>query len=537
MGFIRPATPGLLVTLTATVLLAVVTFCVPWIKSVYFLKAGLSVEGISGNITFGTLGYCTELANGTTCTSPHVGYQLDINKLVGDNTKIQIPQVVVKWITYALVLHIVALVLAAGSTIFGILAHIREFSGSCLSTCISGLGAAVTLAAFIFDLAFFFIAKSRINAVDGGFAEIGNAVWLTLAAWLLLLFSGCFYCIGRCCISRRPRDTLPKHRDGSQSGGFPGFNNNVNTYEDAMRLDAVKAEADRKARAKRGEVGLPAFQEYDPTQPLTSHNDEDESNYHPVTGYAQAAPGTRAVDEYYNPNVAGANAYPPGPRREGSNHSTTYVDSSAVVPLGGAAAAAGTNAYLAAGQAHARGTPSQYSGHEQYPSNASGYAHSQAPSNVAYGQAVTHDYPSRSNSSPYHDPYAQQAPANPPGFGNAAQYSPAADPYYAAPQRQASHDAYYQSPQMQPQDAGQSYYASPPVQSPPIPVHSPPQRHYTLGGGGYGDNVVPDFHDETPPHAFAGASSGSQQYEDSPPVYDDGMSQPPGVYGAKGGHH
>ena len=51
----------------------------------------------------------------------------DINKLVGDNSKIQIPQVVVKWITYALVLHIVALVLAAGSTLFGILAHIREF--------------------------------------------------------------------------------------------------------------------------------------------------------------------------------------------------------------------------------------------------------------------------------------------------------------------------------------------------------------------------------------------------------------------------
>ena len=73
-----------------------------------------------------------------------------------------------------------------------------------------------------------------------------------------------------------------------------------------------------------------------------------------------------------------------------------------------------------------------------------------------------------------------------------------------------------------------------------MPVHSPPQRHYTLGGGGYGDNVVPDFHDETAPHAFAGAAGGSSQqpqYEDSPPVYDDGLAQPPGVYGAKGGHH
>jgi hypothetical protein len=76
MGFIRPATPGFLVTLTATVLLAVVSFCVPYFKSVYFLKANISVQGFSGTITFGTLGYCLELSNGTTCSHPSVGYQL-----------------------------------------------------------------------------------------------------------------------------------------------------------------------------------------------------------------------------------------------------------------------------------------------------------------------------------------------------------------------------------------------------------------------------------------------------------------------------
>jgi hypothetical protein len=76
MGFIRPATPGFIVTLIATVLLAVVSFCVPYFKSVYFLKANISISGINGSITFGTLGYCLELANGTTCSSPTVGYQL-----------------------------------------------------------------------------------------------------------------------------------------------------------------------------------------------------------------------------------------------------------------------------------------------------------------------------------------------------------------------------------------------------------------------------------------------------------------------------
>lgn len=75
----RPATPGFLVTLTATVLLAVVSFNVPLLKSVFFLKASLTVENITGNITLGTLGYCIELSNGTTCTSPSVGYEFGMH--------------------------------------------------------------------------------------------------------------------------------------------------------------------------------------------------------------------------------------------------------------------------------------------------------------------------------------------------------------------------------------------------------------------------------------------------------------------------
>jgi SUR7/PalI family len=72
----RPATPGFIITLLATVLLALVSFSVPWFKFVYFLKASLSVEGISGSITFGVLGYCVQLSNGTTCSKPSIGYEL-----------------------------------------------------------------------------------------------------------------------------------------------------------------------------------------------------------------------------------------------------------------------------------------------------------------------------------------------------------------------------------------------------------------------------------------------------------------------------
>lgn len=80
MGIIRPATPGFIATLTATILLAIVVLCVPYIKSVYFLKASISVSNINGSITFGTLGYCLELSNGTTCSSPSVGYELGMSR-------------------------------------------------------------------------------------------------------------------------------------------------------------------------------------------------------------------------------------------------------------------------------------------------------------------------------------------------------------------------------------------------------------------------------------------------------------------------
>ena len=76
MSCLRPATPGFLVTLVATILLAVVSFSVPYFKSVYFLKASISQNGVNGSIIFGTLGYCVELSNGTYCSKPSVGYQL-----------------------------------------------------------------------------------------------------------------------------------------------------------------------------------------------------------------------------------------------------------------------------------------------------------------------------------------------------------------------------------------------------------------------------------------------------------------------------
>ncbi|KAF5346325.1 hypothetical protein D9758_011510 [Tetrapyrgos nigripes] len=219
MRLIGPATPGFLATLAACVLLGIVSFCVPYFKSVFFLKAGFQANGQNGTITFGTLGFCLELGNGTTCSKPQVGYQLDINHLVGDNNpNIQIPQIAVRWLTYALVLHIIAFCLALLSAVFGLLAHVCELIGACFSTCISGFTSTITLLAFAFDIALFTAAKSRINHVDSGSATTGNAMWLTLAAFLLLLFTGCFYAFGSCCISSGGSSPRRKKRQDMEYG-------------------------------------------------------------------------------------------------------------------------------------------------------------------------------------------------------------------------------------------------------------------------------------------------------------------------------
>ena len=249
----------------------------------------------------------------------------DINGLVGNDLPIQIPQVVVKWITTALVLHIAALIVAAGSAFFGLLAHVREMSMTCCSTFISGFAAVIALVAFIFDLVLFFVAKARISSV--GSAQMGSAIWLTLAAWVLLFFSGCFYSCGRCCISNRP----PKkhYNDNDSDDAETSFRRETSNRR---RLDAVKAEADRKARQKQSEGGLPEFPEIEPLtavpeiEPQTGtihgnevHIDDPRERYRqqsPSGGYAPATPGTSTMDDYYrNDNTQNTyspqNTYPP----------------------------------------------------------------------------------------------------------------------------------------------------------------------------------------------------------------------------------
>ena len=71
----RSATPGTLLLLVATALLAVVSFNTPLIKSLYFLSASFQSANYAGTINLGTLGYCLTYHGTTTCTGPRLGYE------------------------------------------------------------------------------------------------------------------------------------------------------------------------------------------------------------------------------------------------------------------------------------------------------------------------------------------------------------------------------------------------------------------------------------------------------------------------------
>lgn len=191
--------------------------------------------------------------------------RVDPNELLGVSL-FDIPQVITKYLTYVLILHIVALALALASTIFGLLSHISSLSVLCFPTCFAACASTCSLIALVFDLAMFYIAKARIDRVNGASASIGIAVWLTLAAWLLCGFAGCAYGVGRCCVGSRDRQS--RDRDDPQHN----YNGYVRTPSgngpDAMRMDAIRDEQLRKK-----EQGLPAFAEYERT-PLADHDDK-----------------------------------------------------------------------------------------------------------------------------------------------------------------------------------------------------------------------------------------------------------------------
>ncbi|KAK8854869.1 hypothetical protein IAR55_003608 [Kwoniella newhampshirensis] len=502
----RNATPGTLICLAATALLAVVSFNTPLLKSLDFFSATYS----EGSISLGTLGFCRTISGRQTCTGPQVGYEFNPNTVFGV-TAFNIPEAITKYLTYVLILHVVALAFAAFATIIGIFAHSPTFPLLCLSIWMAGIASTFSFLALVFDLAMFYIARARINSVQGANAEIGTSVWLTLAAWVLLAVSGCFFGIGNCCGDCR----------NDRQGGDP----NRNRYDRArsegeedykMRMMAIDNE---RARKQKQEQGLPSFQE------LTPLKDDGEDKYlhetAPVNqqrvmpgglrrdgsvlqgvgvGYGRRNNGTPANDPYA---AGGQNGYPGGwGQPQGGYHAiqppppvarrlSDVTSAGDFVGVG----AGGAGVEVAQPQGYGNGAGGGYYGDQQYDERAvAGYGSDQGHYGATNGSANEQHY--------YHnDPYHQQQQ----GY---------TDPYGQQPQTHAYADP-YRTGSAQPFDNqyGTTTTMSMPNPNPAPVSRSPPQPS---GPGGY--------------DPYSGGAS-SESYDPGPRVsnadpydgYDDGL--------------
>ncbi|GAA5962295.1 hypothetical protein JCM21900_006386 [Sporobolomyces salmonicolor] len=273
---IRPATPGTLVVIAATILLILVSVSTPLLKSIYFLKATIdaSIDGtdVSGTVTLGAWGYCV----GSTCSTPKLGYSLDVAELFGVSGALTgISTSVLKWITYLMVLHPIAAAFGVVSVIFGLLAHIRGFAGTALTTCFASFAATFASLAFIFDIVVFVIAKQRIQSSDvGGNAQLGPAIWMTLVALILFTFSGCFFGCGACVIRKRRADRVASEKNRP----LPD-----EEYGSKMRAEAFAAHERDQAEMSKG-ASLPTFFEREqiPLNSLAAVDYEDDGGYHPT---------------------------------------------------------------------------------------------------------------------------------------------------------------------------------------------------------------------------------------------------------------
>jgi len=198
----------------ATALLGIVAFDVPYFKSVYFLRIDLgngtastaAVNQTNAFVDLGALGFCTDLKDGRglQCSPAKVGYNLSeagqfINGTLPPALSASV-NAVASTLTKVLVLHIVAFGISLISFAFALLAFFGAPIADCCSSCFCGFAGSAAFAVFIFDIAFFELIKKRVQEEgNAGAAIMGNALYLTLFAWLLLFITPILFLIGRCC--------------------------------------------------------------------------------------------------------------------------------------------------------------------------------------------------------------------------------------------------------------------------------------------------------------------------------------------------
>ncbi|KAJ7686806.1 hypothetical protein B0H17DRAFT_1071176 [Mycena rosella] len=183
---------GTFLIFAALALLIVASISAPTVSRISFLNVAVA-NGSS--VHFGSLGYCVAMEQGNSCTPTGVGYKIaDEIAAIGINSFSSVKAASLHGLTEGLILHQIA----AGITgIAFLLAVCSHRLGYLFASAVAFIAFLFSLAALIIDFITFGSVKDHVHKNNGS-AVYGNAIWMVLAATIVLFFASiatCFACV------------------------------------------------------------------------------------------------------------------------------------------------------------------------------------------------------------------------------------------------------------------------------------------------------------------------------------------------------
>ncbi|KAJ7938349.1 hypothetical protein B0H13DRAFT_1942605 [Mycena leptocephala] len=183
---------GTFLIFSAMALLIVASISAPTVAKIDFLSIPLA-NGSSVN--FGTLGFCLLNPDGNSCTPTGVGYRIaDEISAIGINAFSGAKAASLHGLTEGLVLHQIAAAVAGIAFLLAVCSHRL---GYLFASAVAFIAFLFSLVCLILDFIIFGSVKSHVDQ-NNGTAKWGNAIWMVLAATIVLFFASiatCFACV------------------------------------------------------------------------------------------------------------------------------------------------------------------------------------------------------------------------------------------------------------------------------------------------------------------------------------------------------
>ncbi|KAJ7153564.1 hypothetical protein C8R43DRAFT_1106776 [Mycena crocata] len=176
----------------AMILLVVASISAPTVSSINFL----SVTALNGStVNFGSLGFCVSMEEGNSCSPTAVAYRIaDEIAALGFEPFSSVKAASLHGLTGSFVLHPIAAGISALAFLMAVCSH---RIGYLFAALVAFVAFAIALVVLIIDFVVFGFVKSHVNDGNNDNAAYGTAIWLVLAATIILFFGSittCFAC-------------------------------------------------------------------------------------------------------------------------------------------------------------------------------------------------------------------------------------------------------------------------------------------------------------------------------------------------------